>query len=83
MLVVILKTGTEERLFKFIQNFLKLRSIKVEVNENLSDKKVQTEGMPQGSVDSPTFFKLKINKIVAKVSSDKQFQISLYTDDLQ
>ena len=51
--------GKEGRMFKFIQNFLKLRSFKVEVNEILSDTKVQTEGILQGSVVIPTFFILK------------------------
>ena len=49
----------EGRIFKFIRNFLKPRSIKVKFNELLSDTKVQTEGIPQGSVVSPTVFILK------------------------
>ena len=56
ILMDIHEAGIEGRLFKFIQNFLKPRSFKVKVNEILYDTKVQTEGIPQGSVVSPTFF---------------------------
>ena len=68
------ESGIEGRMFNFIQNVLKPRSFKVEVNEVLSDTKVQTEGKFQGSVVSPTFFILKINKIVAKLPNDNIFQ---------
>ena len=51
----------EGRMLNFIQKFLKPRSFKVKVNEILSDKKIQTEDIPQGSVVSPTFFILKSN----------------------
>ena len=53
------EAGTERRMFNFIQDFPKPRSYKVKVNKNLSDAKVQTEGISQGRVVSPTFFILK------------------------
>ena len=56
-------------MLNFLQNFLKHRSIKVKLNETLSDTKVQTEGIPQGNVVSPTFLLLKINKVVAQLSN--------------
>ena len=77
------EAGIEERMFKFIENFLRPRSFKVKVNEILSVTKVQTEGILQGSVVSPIFFILKINKIVAKLLDDNRLQISLHMDDLQ
>ena len=83
ILMDIHEAGIEGRMFKFIENFLKPRSFKVKVNEILSDTKVQTEGIPQGSVVSPTFFILKINKIVAKLPDDNRLQISHFMDDLQ
>ena len=71
-------------MFKFIQNFLKPRSFKVKVTEDLSGTKVQTEGVPQGRVVSPTFFILKKkNRVLAKLPDDNRFQISLDMDDLQ
>ena len=72
------ETGIEGRMFKFIENFLKLRSFKVKVNKILSDIKIQTEGIPQRSVVSPTFFILEINKTVAKLSHNDIFHISLF-----
>ena len=57
------EAGIEGRMIKFIQNLLKRKFFKVKVNEILSDPKVQTEGISEGSVVSPTFFILKINKI--------------------
>ena len=83
ILMDIHEAGIKWRMFKFIQNFLKPRSFKVKVNEILSDTKVQTEGIPQGSVVSLTFFILKINKIVTKLPNDNRLKISLYMDDLQ
>ena len=77
------EAGLEGRMFKLIQNFLKPRSFKVKVNKFLSDTKVQTQRIPQGSVVSPTFFILKINKNVAEMPNDNRFQISLYMDDLR
>ena len=77
------EAGIEETMSKFIENFLKPRSFKVKVNEILSDPKVQTEGIPQGGVVSPTFFILKVNKVVAKLPDDNRLQISLYMNDLQ
>ena len=67
------EAGTEERMFNLLQNFLKPRSFKVEVNKKLADTKVHTKGITQGSVVSPTFFKLKINKFAAQLSSENRF----------
>ena len=75
--------GIEWIMFNFIQNFLKPRFFKIQVNEILSDAKVQTEGLPQGSVVSPTCFILKIKKIIAQLSIENIFQIKLYVDELQ
>ena len=83
ILIDIYWAGRERRIFDSIQNFIKPRSFKVKFNEILSDRKVQTEGIPQGSIVSHIFLILKINEIVAKLSYDNRIQISLYMDDLQ
>ena len=70
-------------MFNFIQKFLKPRSFKVKVTEILSDTEVQLEGIYQGTVVSPIFLILKINKNAAHLPNDNRFQISLYMDDLQ
>ena len=76
------EVGIEGRMFNFIQSFLKDRSFKVKVNEILSVTKFRTEGVPQGSVVIPTFFILKINKILAQLPNNNRFQMSLDMDDL-
>ena len=61
------EAGIEGKIFKSIQNFLKSKSCKFKVNKILSDTKVQAEDIPQGSVVSPPFSILKINKMVQKL----------------
>ena len=73
ILMHINEAGIEGRILNFIQNFLKPRYFKVEVNKILSGTKVQTEDIPQGSVVIPTFFILKMNKIVAQLLNDNRF----------
>ena len=83
ILMDIHEAGIERRMLKFIENFLKPRSFEVKVNELLSDTKVQTEGITHRSVViSPSFFTLKINKIVAELPNHNGLQISLYMDDI-
>lgn len=77
------EAGVRGKMFDFIKNFLKPRMFRVKVDEVLSDTKTQTEGIPQGSVLSPTLFILKINKIIANIANDNRYQVSLYMDDLQ
>ena len=49
----------------------------------MKPKSTKSYLIPQESVVIPTFFILKINKIVAKLPNDNSFQISLYMDALQ
>ena len=46
ILMDINEAGIEERMFNFIQNFLKPRTFKVKIKEILFDTRVQTEGIP-------------------------------------
>ena len=77
------EAGIEGWKFSFKQNFLKPRSSKAKLNEILSNAKVQTEGIIQWRVFSPTFFKLKTNKIVTQLPKDDTFQTLFYIIDLQ
>ena len=74
ILIDIHETGIEEGMFNLIQNFLKPKSFKVKLNEILSDTKVQTGGIPQGSVVSPTFFILTISKSLVKLRMTTDFR---------
>ena len=77
------EAGIEGRILNFLQNFLKSKSFKANVNEILSDTEIQTEGISKGSVVSPTFFILKINIIVVQLPNDSKFEKSPYMKDLQ
>ena len=73
------EAGLRGNLPLFIQNFLKDRSFKVRIGSTLSDKHIQENGVPQGSILSVTLFNLKINNIVKDLSPG--IEKSLYVDD--
>ena len=54
------------------------RSFNVRIGSTLSDTFEQEEGVPQGSILSPTIFNIKINNIVKCVNDTDS---SLYVDD--
>ena len=54
------------------------RSFNVRIGSTLSDTFKQEEGVPQGSILSPTLFNIKINNIVKCVNDTDS---SLYVDD--
>ncbi|MCG7877158.1 MAG: reverse transcriptase domain-containing protein [Candidatus Thiodiazotropha endolucinida] len=70
--------GLKGRLPLFIQNFLSSRSFNVRIGSTLSDMFEQEQGVPQGSILSPTLFSIKINNIVKCV---KDPDCSLFVDD--
>ena len=56
--------GLKGRLPLFIDNFLKGRTFKIRLDNTHSSPNPQEEGVPQGSILSPTLFTVKINSIV-------------------
>ena len=72
------KLGLKGRLPLFIQNFLSDRTFNVRIGNTLSDIFKQEQGVPQGSILSPTLFGIKINDIVKCV---KDLDFSLFVDD--
>ena len=64
----------------FIDNFLKGRKFKVRLDNTHSSLNPQEEGVPQGSILSPTLFTVKINSIIDTLSED--IEKSLYVDDV-
>ena len=60
--------GLRGRLPNFISNFLSDRSFNVRIGSTLSDTFEQEQGVPQGSILSPTLFNIKINNIVKCVN---------------
>ena len=72
--------GLRGRLPLFIDNFLKGRKFKVRLDNTHSSLNPQEEGVPQGSILSPTLFTVKINSIIYALPQD--IEKSLYVDDL-
>ena len=52
--------GLRGRLPNYISNFLSDRSFNVRIGSTLSDTFEQEQGVPQGSILSPTLFNIKI-----------------------
>ena len=72
--------GLKGRFPSFIDNFLKGRKFKVRLDNTHSSLNPQEEGVPQGSILSPTLFTVKINSIIDALPDD--IEKSLYVDDL-
>lgn len=70
--------GLKGHLPNFIANFLSNRNFKVRIGSTLSDTYKQEQGVPQGSILSPTLFNIKINSIVKCLN---ETDCSLYVDD--
>ena len=56
--------GVHGRMLKFIENYLKGRTIRVRVGDVLSDEHITQAGVPQGGVLSATCFLIAINTIM-------------------
>ena len=77
------KRGLRGNLAIFIQNFLQNRTFRVRLDNCLSGKHVQENGIPQGSVLSVTLFIVKVDEITKLIPRNENFLVSLYMDDLQ
>ena len=66
----------------FIKNFLDNRKFQVRVGDQLSTRYTQENGVPQGSVLSPTLFIVKMNKISPLLQASANLHSFMYMDDL-
>jgi len=64
--------------FNWVENFLSNRTFQVKVGAELSDKFIQQNGTPQGSIISPLLFLIMINDIPTGVGG---VAMSLFADD--
>ena len=67
------------QMYNYVQNFLKDRVFKVKVGNELSDALIQENGIPQGSIISPTLFLLSINKVNEQIT--KSTSLGQFADD--
>ena len=73
--------GLRGNVLKFVEDFLKDRSIQVRVGEAMSRSYFLENGTPQGSVLSPLFFIIMINNIAESSNSVKFALFALFADD--
>ncbi len=71
--------GVNGRIFNWIKDFLKHRSIQVRVGRDMSETVEIKNGAPQGSVISPVLFNVMINDIFQKMHHS--FGKSSFADD--
>ncbi|XP_058816568.1 uncharacterized protein LOC131679836 [Topomyia yanbarensis] len=67
-------------MLKYAHSFLDDRSFRVFVDGSLSDRRLLENGIPQGSVISPTLFNIAISSICKHIPEN--IEILLYADDL-
>ena len=79
LLLKLLKSGVTGRMLNWTKSFLRHRSAKVKLGSNLSHTVKIREGVPQGSVISPTLFVVFINDISANLS--RHISRALHADD--
>ena len=59
--------GIGGHMFNFIKDFLSERTLKVRIGSTFSSEYFQEEGIPQGSVLSPTLFNIAVNGLLETV----------------
>lgn len=79
LLIKLHQIGIGGKLFNWIMDFLRERSIQVLIGTEVSKQHVVENGTPQGSVVSPTLFSIMINDIFVNISPD--MGRSLFADD--
>ena len=75
--------GLRGKLPKYNKEFLKNQNFAVRIQNYLSDRVEQTNGVPQRSVLAVTLFVIRINSIAKLIPQNPRFISSLYVDDLQ
>ncbi len=78
LLIKLCKLGIKGQMYRWINNFLSGRAIKVRIGK-VSEKFVIGNGTPQGSIVSPLLFSIMINDVFEDL--DNGLGLSLFADD--
>ena len=69
-------------MYNYLQSFLDNRTFRVKVDQDLSDTYIQENGVPQGSVISPTLFIILMNSLPDLEEKYKEIKVGKYADDI-
>ena len=78
LLLKMQRLGIKGKMYSWIKDFLQERTIQTRVDNNISEKRVQEEGLPQGSALSCTLFLIFLNDLPEALKCEK----AMYADDL-
>ena len=78
LLLKMQRLGIKGKIYSWVKNFLSERTIQTKVDSNISERKVQEEGLPQGSALSCTLFLIFLNDLPQELKCEK----AMYADDL-
>ena len=78
LLLKMQRLGIKGRMYSWIKDFLHERTIQTRVENDISEKRVQEEGLPQGSALSCTLFFIFLNDLTEELKCEK----AMYADDL-
>ena len=78
LLLKMQRLGIKGKIYDWVKNFLTERTIQTKVENSMSERKVQEEGLPQGSALSCTLFLIFLNDLPQELKCQK----AMYADDL-
>jgi hypothetical protein len=79
-LIKLRKLGFTGNIYQYIQNFLTDRHFTVQLGNDSSERHEQQNGIPQGSVISPTIFTIMVNDL-GEEFTDLRNSLSQFADD--
>ena len=75
-----MKIGLKGNILQYIVHFLRDRTIKTKINETLSTEGTTLNGIPQGSVISPTLFNIVLQDLVNVIPTN--VSVAIFADDI-
>ena len=82
LLYKIYNLGMKGQMYNFIDQFISIRIFFLKVNGYKSKHFILENGIPQGSITSPTLFNIYINYLVhsLKINSKNKLSVGLFAD---